>query len=128
MSRPSRVVGTLDRRRPPLVDPRDGDIESDESSPERRSLLALAGNLLTEVSPPKLAVALLLLIVVPAVVLGLVSPVATMWWSTLQSTKRTEGTGALVILAALVAGAWFGGRRLWRVVERSFWALNAMAI
>ncbi len=122
------MVGTLDRRRPPLVDPRDGDIESDESSPERRSLLALAGNLLAEVSLPKLFLALCLLIVLPALLVGLVPPLATMWWSTLQSTKRASGIGAIVIFAALLAGAWFGGRPLWRVVERSFWALNAMAI
>ncbi len=133
MARAARVVGTLDRRRPPLVDPRDGDIESDESSPERRSLLALAGNLLAEVSLPKLVLALGLLIVFPAVLIGIVSPLATMWWSTLQSTKRASGVGAsgigaLVILVALLAAAWFGGRSLWRIVERSFWALNAMAI
>jgi len=118
----------LDRRRPPLVDPRDGDVESDETSPEKRSLLALAGNLLAEVSLPKLAVALVLLIVLPALVLGLAAPLATMWWSTLRSTKGASGIGALIVLAALLAGAWYGGRPLWRVVERSFWALNAIAI
>jgi Calcineurin-like phosphoesterase len=122
------VVGTLDRRRPPLVDPRDGDIESDESSPERRSLLALAGNLLAEVSLPKMAVALGLLVVGPALLLGLAPPLATIWWSTVQSTSRAGGLWAAILLAALLVAAWYGWRPLFRVVERSFWALNAMAI
>jgi Calcineurin-like phosphoesterase len=128
MARAARVVGSLDRRRPPLVDPRDGDVESDESSPERRSLLALAGNLLAEVSLPKMAVALGMLVVLPALLIGIAPPLATMWWSTLQSTRRAGGAGAAFLLAALLAAAWLGWRPFFRIVERSFWALNAMAI
>ena len=48
---------SADVRRAPLVDPRDGDIEADASSTESRSLLAIAGNLLVEVSLPKFAIA-----------------------------------------------------------------------
>lgn len=49
----------------PTIDPRLGDIEDDASSSKRRSLLSLAGSLLAEISLPKLAVAWMLLIVVP---------------------------------------------------------------
>jgi hypothetical protein len=120
-------IRTLDRRRPPLVDPRGGDVETDESSPERRSLLAIAGNLLVEVSLPKMALALGMLIVLPAVLLGLAPIVATIWVRKVSSTPAGS-VGALVFIAVLVALAWFGGRSLFRVVERSFWSLNAMAI
>ena len=41
----------------PLIDPRRGDVEDDASSTKRRSLLSLAGSLLSEVSLPKLALA-----------------------------------------------------------------------
>jgi 3',5'-cyclic AMP phosphodiesterase CpdA len=111
-----------------LVDPRRGDIETDASSPERRSLLALAGSLLAEVSLPKLAVAILLLIVVPAGLLGLAPLLATILVSTLSSAPHAGGWGVLVVLALLVVIAWFGGRPLFRVVENSFWSLNAMMI
>ena len=49
----------------PLVDPRLGDVEDDASSTTRRSLLGIAGGLLAEISLLKLAVAWLLLIVLP---------------------------------------------------------------
>ncbi len=81
----------LNRRPPPLVDPRGGDIETDASSPERRSLLAIAGNLLAEVSLPKMAVALGMLIVVPAVLVGLAPIVATIWARKLSTTPGTSG-------------------------------------
>jgi predicted phosphodiesterase len=118
----------LDHRPPPLVDPRRGDIETDASSPERRSLLAIAGNLLAEVSLPKMAVALGMLIVVPAVLIGLAPIVVTIWVRKLSTTPGASGVGTLLFIAALVALAWYGGRPLFRAVERSFWSLNAMAI
>ena len=120
-------VRTLGRR-PPLVDPRDGDVETDEASPERRSLLAIAGNLLVEVSLPKMAAALTMLIVVPAVLLGLAPIVVTIWARKLSASPQATGVGAALLIAALLALAWYGGRSLYRVVESSFWSLNAMAI
>ena len=128
MPRASRVVGTLDRRRPPLVDPRDGDIETDASSPERRSLLALAGNLLAEVSLPKMFAAFVLLVLVPAVVVGVAPLVATLWIAKFSSTPGASGAGVFVFVVALLALGWYAGRPLIRVVESSFWSLNAMAI
>ena len=50
----------------PIIDPRDGDIEDDESSTKRRSLFSLAGSLLVEISLPKLAMAWTLLRTVSA--------------------------------------------------------------
>src|SRR5262252_2592204 len=120
-------VRTFDRRRP-LVDPRDGDIETDESSPERRSLLAIAGNLLAEVSLPKMAAAVGMLIVVPAVLLGLAPIIATIWARKLSTRPEEIGAWALFFIIVLLALAWYGGRPLYRVVENSFWSLNALAI
>jgi Calcineurin-like phosphoesterase len=128
MASAPRVVGALPHRQPPLVDPRDGDIETDASSTEQRSLLALAGNLLAEVSLPKMAAALLLLVVVPAVLLGLAPVAATIWVSTLSSKPAPSGLWAMLVLGALLLIAWYGGRPLLRVAESSFWSLNAMAI
>jgi len=128
MAHAPQLLGPLGRRRRPLVDPRDGDIENDESSPERRSLLALAGNLLAEVSLPKMAAALVLLVVLPAVLLGLAPLIVSMWVHKLSSATSAYGIGAFVLLAVLVAVAWFGGRPLLRIMENSFWSLNAMAI
>src|SRR5215471_12401588 len=62
-----------------IVDPRAGDVEDDSSSTKSRSLLSLAGTLLAEISLPKLAVAWLLLIIVPALALGLAPLVASAW-------------------------------------------------
>ncbi|MGH7616201.1 MAG: metallophosphoesterase family protein [Gemmatimonadaceae bacterium] len=95
---------------------------------ESRSLLALAGNLLTEVSLPKMAAALLLLIVVPAVAVGVAPVLATLWWTKLSSTPGLYGASAAALVLGLLAVAWIAGRRLLRTIERSFWSLNAMAI
>jgi predicted MPP superfamily phosphohydrolase len=113
-------------RRPLLFDPRDGDAEADASAPEKRSLLALAGNLFVEVSLPKLFFALLLLVVVPALILGIGPIVVTVWLRTFTSTPRS-GAAILFLLALLIIG-WTGGRPLFRVVEGSFWSLNALVI
>jgi 3',5'-cyclic AMP phosphodiesterase CpdA len=112
----------------PVIDPRDGDFEADASSPERRSLLALARNLLAEVSLPKLAFALVLLVVFPALFLGLGPIVVTLWFDTLLGKPGVGGIAAVALIVALLVFAWFGGRPLLRVVENSFWSLNSMAI
>ena len=54
-----------------LIDPRHGDIEDDAASPGQRSLLAIAGSLLVEISLPKLLFAWTVLLLLPAVLLGL---------------------------------------------------------
>ena len=48
-----------------IVDPRNGDTEDDASSTKRRSLFALAGSLVAEISLPKLVLAWVLLIGLP---------------------------------------------------------------
>ena len=116
-----------DERRTPLVDPRDGDIEADASSTESRSLLAIAGNLLIEVSLPKFALALLLLVTLPALLLGITPVLASVWWNKV-SANGVRGIGAIVLLGFLLAVGWFGGRKLFRLVESAFWSLNAIAI
>ena len=44
-----------------ILDPRRGDMENDRSATKQRSLLAIAGSLLAEISLPKLAVRLVVL-------------------------------------------------------------------
>jgi len=121
------LAEVTEERHAPLVDPRNGDVEADASSTESRSLLAIAGNLLAEVSLPKFAAAFCLLVVVPALLLGITPVLASVWWSKFSSTG-VGGIGALVFLVFLLAVGWFGGRGLFRLLESSFWSLNAMAI
>src|SRR5215468_11883880 len=63
----------------PLVDPRWGDVGDDAASTKRRSLLAIAGSLLVEISLPKLLLAATVLLLLPAVLLGIAPLVASAW-------------------------------------------------
>ena len=114
----------------PIIDPRDGDIEDDASSTKRRSLFSLAGSLLAEISLPKLAVAWTLLIGLPGVMLGVAPLVVSLWIGTVswKASIILTGIWPLVILLALAGLAWFGGRPLLRLIESSFWSLNALGV
>jgi len=112
-----------------LVDPRRGDAEDDVAAPKSRSLAAIAGGLLAEVSPAKLAAALGALVVVPALVIGLAPLLATAWLGTVSATLRAVSeVGSFLLLAVLLAGAWFAGGGLRRVVESNFWCLNSVLV
>jgi hypothetical protein len=112
-----------------LFDPRQGDAEDDSSSPNSRSLLAIAGSLFAEISLPKLALAWLVSILLPAVLLGSVPLVATAWLVKLsEATAELAELGALLLLFAAVAVGLFGLRPLLRTIEANFWSLNALAI
>ena len=114
----------------PLYDPRLGDVESDASSPKKRSLLALAGSLLAEISLPKLLAAWLLLIGLPALLLGAAPIAASMWFGGMFDSfvaLQVEVWSA-VVLVGLAGLALFFSRRLFRMAEHSFWSLNALAI
>jgi hypothetical protein len=114
----------------PKIDPRGGDIEDDASSSKRRSLLSLAGSLLAEISLPKLAVAWMLLIVFPGVMLGIAPIVASIWFNKLSDkfVSSLAGVWSAILLAAFIALGWFGGRRVFRLAEHSFWSLNSLAV
>jgi hypothetical protein len=114
----------------PILDPRDGDVEDDASSTKQRSLLSLAGSLLAEISLPKLVLTWILLIGLPGILLGM-APLIVSLWFTAASSKLSDlltGITPIVILAALLFVAWFGGRPLFRLVESSFWSLNALGV
>src|ERR1700721_4490967 len=72
---PSSAQSELGPREPeregPILDPRNGDAEDDVSSPKQKSLLAIAGSLLAEISLTKLLLAWIASIVLPAAILGL---------------------------------------------------------
>jgi Calcineurin-like phosphoesterase len=114
----------------PVIDPRDGDIEDDASSSKRRSMLSLAGSLLAEISLPKLLVAWTLLLVLPALTLGVAPIIVSLWIDTfaVKFTTALAGVWSLLLLALVAAVGWFGGRQLFRLVESSFWSLNALAV
>jgi len=112
-----------------LIDPRHGDIEDDAASPGQRSLLAIAGSLLVEISLPKLLFAWTVLLLLPAVLLGLAPLLVSAWFSTLseQLATLTEIGTALAVLAIAAVG-WIGWRPLFRIAEVNFWSLNALAV
>ena len=112
-----------------LIDPRHGDIEDDAASPGQRSLLAIAGSLLVEISLPKLLFAWTVLLLLPAVLLGLAPLLASAWFSKLsQKLAALTGIGTAVALLAIVAVGWIGWRPLLRIAENNFWSLNALAV
>ena len=120
-------------RRPsikPVLDPRAGDIEDDASSTKSRSLLALGGSLLSEISLPKLLTAWLVMLVVPCLVLGLSPLIASAWAVKVfgNISFSYAGLWPIILLAILLAVGWLGGRPLFRLVERSFGSLNSLIV
>ncbi|QHO78167.1 metallophosphoesterase [Bradyrhizobium sp. CCBAU 051011] len=112
-----------------LVDPRHGDIEDDAASPGQRSLLAIAGSLLVEISLPKLLFAWTVLLLLPAVLLGLAPLLVSAWLATLsEKLAALTGIGTALALLAIVAVGWIGWRPLLRIAENNFWSLNALAV
>src|SRR5690349_10337779 len=114
----------------PIIDPRRGDFEDDASSTKQRSLLAIAGSLLAEISLPKLIAAWLLLIVVPGLLLGLAPLLGSAWLAKFSSTFAYSlgGIWSLLLLVFIVPLGWFGGRPLFRAAEQGFWSLNSLAV
>jgi hypothetical protein len=111
------------------MDPRDGDAEDDASSPKQKSLLAIAGSLLAEISVTKLLIALTASIVLPAAILGLAPLVATAWAGNVFARfVELTGAGAGLVLLTVVGAGFFGWRPLFRAAEANFWALNALAV
>jgi 3',5'-cyclic AMP phosphodiesterase CpdA len=112
-----------------LINPRDGDIEDDAASPGQRSLLAIAGSLLVEISLPKLLFAWTVTLLFPALLLGFTPLVATAWISSASEhlLALTE-IGAALVLVTIAALGWFGWRPLLRIAEVNFWSLNALAV
>jgi len=114
---------------PGLVDPRRGDLEDDIASPHQRSLLAIAGSLLVEISLPKLLFAWTMTLLLPATLLGLAPLLAKTWLANVSShiLALTE-IGAALVLVGVVALGWLGWRPLWRIAEDNFWSLHALVV
>ncbi len=112
-----------------LIDPRLGDFENDHAAPKQRSLLAIAGSLLSEISLTKLAVTWAIQILVPAVLLGLAPLILTAWIGE-ASNRLYEASeiGAIIGVIAAAAVAIYGWRPLFRLAELNFWSLNALAV
>jgi hypothetical protein len=117
-------------RVPPLVDPGDGDFGTDAGSPRHRSMLQLTGSLLVEISLAKLLTAWLLLVILPALVLGLVPMVVSAWVAAVTGSlhRPLAGVGPALVLAAGLLLAWLGGRPLLRLAEGSFWSLASVVV
>lgn len=114
-----------------LIDPRLGDVEDDASSPRDRSLLVMAGAMLVEINFLKLALTATLLIIVPAILLGVAPLVATGWYAQVSRGLTNLTTGlipALATLVIVVLAAWYGGKPLFRATERSFWSLISLVV
>lgn len=93
-------------------------------------MLSLAGNLLAEVSLPKLLVACTLLIVLPGLMLGAAPLILSIWILGVSAklSALLSGVGPILLLSGFAAVGWFGGRPLFRLAEGSFWSLNALVV
>ena len=113
-----------------IIDPRKGDAEDDASSPKRRSLFALAGSLVAEISLPKLVLAWVLLIGLPGFLLGMVPLVVSAWLGKVSTHAAAFFTGIwyVVIVLVLAVLGWLGGRPAFRLFENSFWSLQALGV
>src|SRR6185437_15322636 len=130
---PSSAESELDRRdalpERLILDPRNGDAEDDTSSPKQKSLLALAGGLLAEISLTKLVLAWTASILLPAAILGAAPLIATAWaGGVFARVVELSGIGAGLVLLALALAGWAGWRPLFRAAEKNFWALNALGV
>jgi hypothetical protein len=114
----------------PMIDPRAGDVEDDVSSLKDRSIIVVASSMLVEVSLPKLLISVVVMILLPAVLLGLAPLLVTAWFSVLprETAAILGGTGTLVLVVVAPAVAWWGGPSLYRASERSFWSLNSLVV
>jgi hypothetical protein len=114
----------------PILDPRDGDFEDDASSTKQRTFISLAGSLLSEISLPKLAVAWMLLVGFPGMLLGTVPLLVSIWFASTLSRAAIVFTeiGPALLLVLLVAVGWFAGLPILRLTETCFWSLNALVV
>jgi 3',5'-cyclic AMP phosphodiesterase CpdA len=132
MSAPRTRLGSqseTDTIGPQLVDPRQGDSEDDIASPDTRSLLAITGALLVEISLPKLLFAWTASLLLPAVLLGLAPLAATAWFNTVSANiAAVTEIGAALVLVAAAALAWLGWRPLFRIAQDNFWSLKALVV
>src|SRR5215475_1820171 len=95
----------------PIIDPRQGDVGDDAASTKQRSLLAIAGSLLIEISLPKLLFAWTVTLLLPAVLLGVAPLVASAWLATLSGhILRLTGIGCALVVVVVVALGWIGWR------------------
>ena len=122
---PRALESELERPEPDreglILDPRDGDAEDDASSPKQKSLLAIAGSLLAEISLTKLLLAWVASIVLPAAILGLAPLIATAWVGGVFSRfLELYGIGAALVLLAVAGVGWIGWRPLFRVGGSEF--------
>lgn len=113
-----------------FADPRHGDVEDDASSTKSRTLVSLAGSVLSEISLPKLALTWLFFLAIPALGLGLAPLLVSAWISKISSrfASPLNGIWPILVLAFLVALGWFGGSTLFRLAESGFWSLNSLAV
>jgi hypothetical protein len=78
----------------------------------------------------KLLLAMLIMIALPAVLLGLMPLLITGWYGLLSRrlADLVAEVAPWVSLALVIAIAWVGGRPLLRATERSFWSLTSLLV
>lgn len=113
-----------------LIDPGKGDLEDDAYSTKHRSALSIAGSLLAEINLPKLFFALIIMIVIPAMLVGIAPLIVTAAYPIISGKAVSNLLGILPVLLLLLVIVlfWVGGRTMFRLVERSFWSLNSLAV
>ena len=112
-----------------ILDPRLGDAEDDISSPKARSLAALGVRMFAEISPIKLLFAFAILVVAPALTLGLAPIVVGAWFATVSRVVQTvTGLGSLVAIGGSLLLLRYARLPLFRILENNFWSLNSILV
>ncbi|MCU0880959.1 MAG: hypothetical protein MUF06_24590, partial [Pirellulaceae bacterium] len=70
-----------------------------------------------------------MLIGFPGVMLGIAPLLASAWWTKISDRLLAiSGFGSLAALGVILVLSWYGIRPVFRFIERSFWALHALAV
>lgn len=112
-----------------IIDPHEGDVEDDALSTKNRKLSSIAGSILAEISLPKLMMAWTLLVGLPGLLLGLAPLIISAWIIKISNkTMALSGLGSVLLFATIALVGLLGLRPLFRLAERSFWALHSLAV
>ncbi|SED88237.1 Calcineurin-like phosphoesterase [Beijerinckia sp. 28-YEA-48] len=112
-----------------IIEPRNGDAQDDATSTKKRSLIAIAGSSLGEISLVKLALTWIVGAALPSLLLGAAPLILTAWVAKVSGRiAALAGIGSLVLLALVGVAGWYGFRPLLRIAEKSFWSLHALAV
>jgi hypothetical protein len=111
----------------PIWDLRQGDADDDRMSPGGRGMRAIVLSALFEFNVVQAAVAFTMLVLVPALLIGLIPSILTTYGMLLKTSVLrlwAEPLPAVLLVAALGIAAYLWGERLYTAATRNLWQLH----